>query len=103
MTELSPVSHKSRLARVAETPPGSVGALIPNTEARLIDPETGEDVAEGEEGEIWVRGPQVMRGYLNNDEATAETLVERRLAADRATSPGSTRTASPSSSTGSRS
>jgi acyl-CoA synthetase (AMP-forming)/AMP-acid ligase II len=76
MTELSPVSHKSRLARIEETPPGSVGALIPNTEARLVDPATGEDVAEGEEGEIWIRGPQVMRGYLNNDEATAETLVE---------------------------
>ena len=57
MTELSPVSHKSRLASVEETPPGSVGALIPNTEARLVDPETGEDVAEGEEGEIWIRGP----------------------------------------------
>jgi acyl-CoA synthetase (AMP-forming)/AMP-acid ligase II len=76
MTELSPVSHKSRLARIAETPPGSVGALIPNTEARLVDPETGEDAAEGEEGEIWIRGPQVMKGYLNNPEATAETLVE---------------------------
>jgi acyl-CoA synthetase (AMP-forming)/AMP-acid ligase II len=76
MTELSPVSHKSRLARVEETPPGSVGALIPNTEARLVDPESGEDVAEGEQGEIWVRGPQVMKGYLNNDEATAETLTE---------------------------
>jgi acyl-CoA synthetase (AMP-forming)/AMP-acid ligase II len=75
MTELSPVSHKSRLARIEETPPGSIGALIPNTEARLVDPETGEDVPEGEDGEIWIRGPQVMRGYLNNDEATAETLV----------------------------
>jgi acyl-CoA synthetase (AMP-forming)/AMP-acid ligase II len=70
------VSHKSRLARVEETPLGSVGALIPNTEARLVDPETGEDVAEGEQGEIWVRGPQVMRGYLGNPEATAETLTE---------------------------
>jgi acyl-CoA synthetase (AMP-forming)/AMP-acid ligase II len=76
LTELSPVSHKSPLARVEETPPGSVGPLIPNTEARLVDPETGEDVGEGEEGEIWVRGPQVMRGYLNNAEATAETLVD---------------------------
>ncbi len=75
MTELSPVSHKSRLARVAETPPGSVGALIPNTEARLIDPATEEDVAEGEQGEIWIRGPQVMKGYLNNPGATAETLL----------------------------
>jgi acyl-CoA synthetase (AMP-forming)/AMP-acid ligase II len=60
---------------VEETPPGSIGALIPNTEARLVDPKTGEDVDEGEEGEIWIRGPQVMRGYLNNDEATGETLV----------------------------
>ena len=73
MTELSPVTHKSRPAR-RETPPASVGPLIPNTEARLVDPD-GEDAAEGEEGEIWIRGPQVMRGYLNNPAATAETLV----------------------------
>src|SRR5262249_17783792 len=78
MTELSPVSHKSRLARVAETPPGSVGALVPNTEARLVDPEGGGDVARGEAGEIWIRGPQVMKGYLNNPAATEETLVEDR-------------------------
>src|SRR4051794_20878197 len=76
MTELSPVSHKSRLARIEETPPGSVGALIPNTEARLVDPATGEDAGEGEPGEVWIRGPQVMVGYLNNDEATRETLGE---------------------------
>jgi acyl-CoA synthetase (AMP-forming)/AMP-acid ligase II len=76
MTELSPVSHKSRLAEVERTPPGSVGPLVPNSEARLVDPETGEDVAEGEEGELWIRGPQVMRGYLEKPEATAETLTE---------------------------
>ncbi|HMA26676.1 MAG: AMP-binding protein [Solirubrobacterales bacterium] len=75
MTELSPVSHKSSLAKAAEIPPGSIGPLIPNTECRLVDPETGEDVGEGREGEIWIRGPQVMKGYLNNRQATDETLV----------------------------
>ncbi|HEY1237585.1 MAG TPA: AMP-binding protein [Solirubrobacterales bacterium] len=71
LTEVSPVSHKSRAADVDKTPPGSIGPLIPNTEARLVDPETGEDVPEGGEGEIWLRGPQVMLGYLNDEEATA--------------------------------
>ena len=78
-----PGEPQSRLARIEETPRGSIGALIPNTEARLVDPETGEDVAEGEEGEIWIRGPQVMRGYLNNDEATARGPRRRRLDPDR--------------------
>jgi acyl-CoA synthetase (AMP-forming)/AMP-acid ligase II len=55
-------------------PKGSVGFAIPNTECRLIDPVTGEDAAPGERGELWVRGPQVMKGYLNNPQATAETL-----------------------------
>jgi acyl-CoA synthetase (AMP-forming)/AMP-acid ligase II len=76
MTELSPVSHKTRIDDAEATPPGSVGPVIPNTEMRLVDPETGEDAAEGAEGEIWVRGPQVMIGYLEKPEATAETLVE---------------------------
>ena len=83
MTELSPVSHKSRLARVEETPPGSVGALIPNTEARLVDPETGEDVAEDEAGELWVRGPQVMEGYLEQSGGDPRDARPGRLAAHR--------------------
>ncbi|MEX0282507.1 MAG: 4-coumarate--CoA ligase family protein, partial [Arenibacterium sp.] len=42
----------------------------------IVDPETGEDQAAGKEGELWVRGPQVMIGYLNNEKATKETLTE---------------------------
>ncbi len=75
MTELSPVSHKSPLARAAEIPPGSVGPLVPNTEARLVDPESGQDLAAGEQGELWIRGPQMMSGYLHDPEATAEAIT----------------------------
>ncbi|MCW2700381.1 MAG: hypothetical protein JWQ45_1916 [Blastococcus sp.] len=81
MTELSPVSHTT--PDVGHEPPGaegqavpkgSVGYAIPNTECRLVDPGTGEDAAPGERGELWIRGPQVMKGYLNNEEATRGTI-----------------------------
>ncbi len=72
MTELSPVSHC--MPEGLDLPPGSVGIGIPNTESRLVAVETGEDSAEGAAGELWVRGPQVMKGYLNNPEATAATV-----------------------------
>jgi acyl-CoA synthetase (AMP-forming)/AMP-acid ligase II len=81
MTELSPVSHTTPDpgheppgAEGYQVPKGSVGYAIPNTECRLLDPATGEDAAEGERGELWVRGPQVMKGYLNNEQATADTV-----------------------------
>jgi acyl-CoA synthetase (AMP-forming)/AMP-acid ligase II len=75
MTEASPVTHAVR-DDPALNRPGSVGPLIPNTEARVVAVETGEDAAPGEDGEIWVRGPQVMKGYLNNEAATAATVVD---------------------------
>lgn len=71
MTELSPVSH---CTVVGDFRPGTSGITIPNTETRLVDPDTGEDRGVGVEGELWVRGPQVMKGYLNNDEATRNTI-----------------------------
>ena len=74
MTELSPGSHMNP-EDVPDQPPGSVGLLHPNTECRLIDPVSLEDVAVGARGEIWVRGPQVMKGYLNRPEATAEMIT----------------------------
>ena len=72
LTETSPVTHVIRAD--GENRPGSIGQALPDTECRLVDPETGEDAAEGERGELWIRGPQVMAGYLNNPEATAETI-----------------------------
>ena len=71
MTELSPVSHS---IPEGDYRAGSVGTLVANTEARVVDPESGEDMEPGQPGELWIRGPQVMKGYLNNAEATAATI-----------------------------
>ncbi len=73
MTELSPVSHVSPKGLGK---PGASGVIVGSTECRIVDPDTGEDLAPGEDGELWVRGPQVMKGYLNNEKATAETITE---------------------------
>ena len=71
MTEASPATHYTV---AGEERVGTVGRLMPSTEGRMIDPETGKDVPTGQPGEVWVRGPQVMKGYLNNPEATARTV-----------------------------
>lgn len=71
MTEASPATHYSVHGFVR---PGKVGPLVPGTECRIVDPSTGRDVGVGEVGEVWARGPQVMKGYLNNPEATAATV-----------------------------
>jgi acyl-CoA synthetase (AMP-forming)/AMP-acid ligase II len=73
MTETSPVTHSS------PAPPmvikfGSVGVPAPNTECKVIDLETGEALGYGQRGEVCVRGPQIMKGYLNKPDATASTI-----------------------------
>ncbi|MDX6667180.1 MAG: hypothetical protein QOK04_560 [Solirubrobacteraceae bacterium] len=73
LTETSPVTHTIP-PDPQRNKPGSIGPPLAGTQCRLVDPETGEDVAEGERGELWIRGPQVMQGYLNNAEATAGTV-----------------------------
>jgi acyl-CoA synthetase (AMP-forming)/AMP-acid ligase II len=71
MTEASPASHYTG---PDERRPGKAGTLIPNTECRIVCTETGRDLGVNEPGEVWVRGPQVMKGYLGNAEATARTV-----------------------------
>ena len=53
---------------------GSVGRLLPNVEARIVDPVTGADLGPGATGELWVRSPQLMRGYRHRPDATARTV-----------------------------
>ena len=72
MTELSPVSHVTPFSRPRS---GSSGLAVPNTQCRIVNPETGEDIAPGGEGELWIKGPQVMIGYLNNEKATQDTVT----------------------------
>ena len=53
---------------------GSAGRLLGGTQARIVDPDGGGDLGPGRTGELWLRGPQVMRGYRNHPEATARTI-----------------------------
>ncbi|MBX3258464.1 MAG: AMP-binding protein [Labilithrix sp.] len=73
MTEVTGASHLG--TRVPErNKPGSIGGLVAGVEARVVGVESGEDVAPGEPGEVWVRGPIVMKGYFDEPEATKATV-----------------------------
>lgn len=71
-TESSPVTHVGIAGR---SRPGSIGYAVPNTEFRVVDMTTGEELPDGQDGELQVRGPQVMRGYLRDEDATARALA----------------------------
>jgi long-chain acyl-CoA synthetase len=71
LTECSPVCVENPFGR--RTRPGSIGLAIPGFEARIVN-DQDEDVSIGAVGELIIRGPGVMKGYLNQPEATAETL-----------------------------
>ncbi|PSQ77369.1 MAG: 4-coumarate--CoA ligase family protein, partial [Bacteroidetes bacterium QH_7_62_13] len=75
LTETSPVTHLT--ARDTDDPAvDSVGHAVPNTEFRVVEVETREEVDAGDRGELLIRGPQVMAGYLNRPDATDEAIDE---------------------------
>ncbi|MED5411867.1 MAG: AMP-binding protein [Pseudomonadota bacterium] len=72
LTECSPVVSVNLPGKIKF---GTVGPLVPETEMRVVS-DAGEDVVKGERGELWIRGPQVMLGYWQKDEANKETITE---------------------------
>ena len=73
-TEASPAITQCEVTDSLEVRVTTVGSTLPGIEARIVDPETGEDVKQGEQGELWSRGHGVMLGYYNMPEATAAAI-----------------------------
>ena len=73
MTEASPVTHLTPTT-FPNYKVGALGMPVPNTEVMIVDPESRKPLKQGESGEIWIRGPQIMRGYLGRPDATAESI-----------------------------
>jgi acyl-CoA synthetase (AMP-forming)/AMP-acid ligase II/S-adenosylmethionine/arginine decarboxylase-like enzyme len=74
MTEASTLVAVCPLGDPSLLRPGSVGLLVGGTEARVVDPRSGATLPAGEDGELWVRGPQLMAGYRDDPEATAAAI-----------------------------
>ena len=73
-TETSPVLTQSSLTDPIEVRVQTVGRALPGVEIRIADPASGEDLPDGERGELWARGHGTMLGYYKNREATAATI-----------------------------
>lgn len=75
LTETSPTTHMLPVVDSVRKA-GSVGVLVSNLEARLLVDGDGDlEAGEGEAGELWIRGPTVMKGYLNNSRATQDSIT----------------------------
>ncbi|MBF0482386.1 MAG: long-chain fatty acid--CoA ligase [Desulfovibrionaceae bacterium] len=77
LTEASPVTHFNPLE--GEKKPGSIGLPLPDTLTRIVG-DDGREAPVGEPGELWIKGPQVMRGYLGREAETAQALSDGWLA-----------------------
>ncbi|MGW8195395.1 MAG: AMP-binding protein [Desulforhopalus sp.] len=74
LTEASPVMTYTRIGDELRLRVETVGRALPHIEVKVVNPETGEIVAPGIQGEVCCRGYSIMKGYYNNPEATAETI-----------------------------
>ncbi|MEF3301602.1 long-chain-fatty-acid--CoA ligase [Paenibacillus sp. GYB003] len=74
LSECSPVTHANPIWERRKT--GSIGLPWPDTDCKIVDPETGETLDTGQIGELLIRGPQVMKGYWNKPDETAEALSD---------------------------
>jgi acyl-CoA synthetase (AMP-forming)/AMP-acid ligase II len=74
MTEASPVTHLSP-SRKPDFKVASCGWVAPNTEVMVVDPVTQKPLGVGQPGELWIRGPQIMKGYLGRPEDTAASIT----------------------------
>ncbi|MDT5387929.1 MAG: hypothetical protein QOE04_1570 [Mycobacterium sp.] len=72
ISHLMPEDHRSG----SEERLSSAGTLVPNAEVKVVDPESLEEVPAGAQGELWFRSKQLMKGYHNRPEATAEAVTE---------------------------
>ncbi|MDO8383860.1 MAG: AMP-binding protein [Microbacterium sp.] len=80
MTEMSPVSHVIPIDRI-DIPVGTIGLIVPNMEVRLVDPASGQEIEQPADGvsapgELLCKGPNVMLGYLGNEQATAAAFTD---------------------------
>jgi long-chain acyl-CoA synthetase len=73
LTETSPLTHANPILRAK---PGSIGIPLPDTDAKIVELDSGREVGPGEQGELLIRGPQVMRGYWNRPDDTARAFVD---------------------------